>query len=146
MTNLDKNFCVIGMLIDKSSSMSDMGIGKIQEGCNEFISKQKESDIKCGTRTNLFFGTFSSHYHLVHNNVDLAGFGEVTKEDINPDGLTSLLDSLDSFIDDIGESLNAMDVKPGKVIIFILTDGEENSSRRLKGYEGRDILMKKINY
>ena len=146
MSTLDPNYCVIGMLIDKSSSMNDMGVDKIKEGCNEFISNQKQEDEKNSTKTSLFFGTFSSDYKLVHKNVDLATFGEIIEEEISPDGLTALFDSLDTFIDDVGVELENMDVRPGKVIIFILTDGEENSSRRLKGHLGRDTLMNKIKH
>jgi len=146
MSSLDPDFCVIGMLIDKSSSMSDMGVDKITEGCNDFIRSQRESDESNGTKTNLFFGTFSSTYNLVYKNINLEQFGEITKGDVQPNGLTALLDSLDTFIDDIGNSLNEMSVRPGKVIIFILTDGYENSSCRLRGYEGRDKLTKKIKH
>ena len=147
MTNLDNNLCVVGMLIDKSFSMGDMGIGKIKDGCNEFINNQKENDRVNGTRTNLFFGTFSTDYELVHNNISLKDMdGEISEKDRNPNGLTSLFDSLDSFIDDVGTSLRDMAVKPVNVIIFILTDGEENSSRRLRGEEGREKLMLRIKH
>jgi hypothetical protein len=48
-----------------------------------------------------------------------------------PDGGTALLDAIGRTIDETGARLAAMPEaeRPGKVIIAILTDGEENSSR-----------------
>jgi len=47
-----------------------------------------------------------------------------------PDGSTALLDAIGRTIDETGARLAAMSEadRPGKVIIAILTDGEENSS------------------
>jgi hypothetical protein len=49
----------------------------------------------------------------------------------SPDGSTALLDAIGRTIDETGSRLAAMpeSQRPGKVIIAILTDGEENSSR-----------------
>jgi hypothetical protein len=55
----------------------------------------------------------------------------LTMETYTPSGGTALLDAMGKTIDATGRRLAAMPehARPGKVIVVIITDGEENSSR-----------------
>lgn len=54
-----------------------------------------------------------------------------TEDDFYASGNTALLDAVSDAIDNIGNSLSAMNEasRPSKVIFTIITDGEENASR-----------------
>ena len=143
---LDPNFCAIGMLTDKSSSMSSMGVPKIVSGCNEFLDHQRQLDEQNNSRTKIFFGTFSSEYRMVHDGVDLIDMPKITEEDVYPRGMTAMYDAIHSFMNDIGDRLTSMNPRPGKVVIFILTDGEENCSKEYCGETGRKSVFDKIKH
>jgi hypothetical protein len=57
---------------------------------------------------------------------------EMVDADYRPSGCTALLDAVGGTITSIGKRLAAMPepARPGKVILVIMTDGEENSSKR----------------
>ena len=89
--------------------------------------------------------TFSDKYEVIKTNVNGREF-ELTPNDIRPDGPTALQESLCRLIDDAGTELNSMTIeRPGKVVVIVLTDGEENASRGdYSGEPGRIKLAEKI--
>lgn len=113
-------------IIDRSGSMHsivDDAIG----GFNAFLEDQKKVD---GEAT-LTFVQFDNEYEVVHENKPL---NDVPNLDLNtyvPRGSTALLDAIGRTIDTVGKRLSNTpeDKRPNKVIVSILTDGEENASR-----------------
>ncbi len=68
---------------------------------------------------------------MVHNRQDIQTARPLTLETYEPRGSTALLDAIGRTIDYIGKELASTPEadRPSKVIIAILTDGEENASQ-----------------
>ena len=75
---------------------------------------------------------FDHEYLPIHNRAAIQTAAPLTLETYQPRGNTALLDAIGRTIDYIGSELAATPEpeRPSKVIIAILTDGEENSSRK----------------
>jgi len=134
----------IAIIMDESGSMqstADDAIG----GYNSFIASQKEVE----GHANVTLVLFDNKYEIVHAGIDVKDIPDLSNETYNPGGGTALIDALSKTIDSVSDRINTMeeDEKPGKVIIIVITDGEENSSReykrsdvakKLKDYQSRD--------
>jgi len=110
----------IGMLIDASTSMSFLDENETVESLNKMIREQTEkNDV-------IFYGArFNDSYTLFKDGVDGKDI-IITEEDIEPDGMTALLDGINNIIRDVESGLKNREVD--SIIIIILTDGEENCS------------------
>ena len=120
-------------IMDSSGSMIAMGDEPLQ-GLNDFYKKQNESGEFMST---LCF--FSSEVKFIHKNITGKDISVLTNEDYKPNGMTSLYDA-------IGETVNfQIEQNPKNVLVVILTDGEENSSRK---YSKKDIkkLLEKMEH
>lgn len=118
----------INIILDSSGSM---GMGEIYNatilGYNRFLSQQKE--IKDSARINFY--QFNVGRQTVYLDRDIQVAPELTKETFRTGGGTALLDAMGQTIDDIGSRLRNLPEKdrPEQVLVVIITDGEENSSR-----------------
>ena len=114
------------LIVDRSGSMRDI-LSDAQGGINSFISDQR----KVGEA---FFTLVQFDYEVepLHEQVELSG---VTEDYVlKPRGGTALLDA-------VGATCGGYEQKGnGKVIIAIVTDGEENSSKEWS----RDSLFEMI--
>jgi hypothetical protein len=122
---MKKDHTLIGMIVDKSGSMhslTDDAIG----GYNSLIEDQRKIP-----------GTAQIIKTIFDTQVDI---GEVenlnscellSKENYQPNGYTALFDAIGKTVDHIGVYLNKLPEpeRPEKVIICIITDGDENASR-----------------
>ena len=119
----DKNKTVIGLLVDRSGSM-----GAIKEdmegGIRSFIESQKEVPGEC----QVALAQFDNVYDLVYPLTDLSDAPDYR---LVPRSMTALNDACGYFITWLGEELYKLpeDERPGTVIVNIITDGFENSSR-----------------
>jgi uncharacterized protein YegL len=123
---MSKIFTEIVCIIDRSGSMyaiKDDAIG----GFNTFLKTQKELP---GEAT-LTLVQFDTEYEMVHENSPLQDVPELNDSTFSPRGMTALHDAIGRTIDTVGKRLKNMpdENRPAKVIVSILTDGEENSSR-----------------
>jgi len=126
-------------VIDKSGSMD--AIKKDAIGAfNSFLAAQKALP----GEAKLTLTLFDTDYQIKLNGVDIKTVQDLTEKTYTPGGCTALLDAAGRTIDKVGERLSATqeDQKPEKVIMVILTDGEENSSKEYT----HEQLMKKINH
>jgi hypothetical protein len=128
------------MLVDTSTSMEVMGYEEILAGCNEFLDGQRKNDEELGSVSKFYLGTFATNYVMRYNGLSLNSIKSITRSDIPIYGMTAMYDGINGFINDISEGLEEGD----KVIIFILTDGHENSSKEMVGEKGREFVFKKI--
>jgi len=112
-------------IIDKSGSMDNIKSDAIG-GFNTFIEEQKKVEGTASVTLVLFDHT----YQVVYENKDINNVELLTDKTYIPGGMTALLDAIGRTIDDIGKRLanTEEDKRPDKVMICILTDGEENSS------------------
>jgi hypothetical protein len=74
---------------------------------------------------------FDHEYLVVHNNIAICAVPPLDSNTYVPRGMTALLDAVGRTIDDVGARLAATPEaeRPAKVIVAILTDGQENASR-----------------
>jgi uncharacterized protein YegL len=124
-------------ILDKSGSMSSLTDDTIG-GYNEFIEEQKKLPGEA-VLTTVFF---NHEYQLVHNRKDIKQIKEITRKDYIAGGSTALLDALGKTINDIGLNLHNTpeENRPGKVIFFIITDGQENSSKEFSQEKIKEMV------
>ncbi len=136
---MKKDYTHISILLDKSGSMYPIKSDVI--GClNEFIEEQKK--VK-GILT-VSFSTFNEFYSELNSFTDLTAFEPLTERSYRCTGGTALLDSFAKVIDDTGTYLSKLDdsEKPEKVLIVVITDGEENSSIEISS----EVLKEKVEH
>ncbi len=118
-----RNATDITMILDRSGSMSDCKVS-MEEALNGFITDQKTVKGEC----KFSLVKFDTEYELSLSSSDIRNVGKIT---IEPRGGTALLDAIGRTIDQTGQRLANMQEheRPEKVLIVIVTDGEENQSR-----------------
>ncbi len=121
MTNAD--LTLIAVLVDRSGSMAECR-DDMEGGLNTFVQSQagEPGDAE------ITLAQFDTKYELVW---PLNMIKAAPKYTLVPRGCTALLDSMGRFITEVGEELAERDEasRPGKVIVCIVTDGLENSSK-----------------
>lgn len=130
---MDKSKTEIVLAIDKSGSMSCLRQTVI-DSVNAFLKDQKDCE---GSATVTMYA-FDDEVMVMQECSPLEKVPELSRENYDPDGCTALLDAVGTAIDDTGKRLASLpeEQRPGNVIIGIMTDGFENSSRR---YKWKDI-------
>lgn len=125
MTKQDLTSIVI--LVDESGSMNSLQQETIS-GINAFVDDQK----KLPGSAELTLAKFSYENSYLFKNKPLTEVTPLTTDHYRPAGGTALLDSLGTAVDDLGAHLKSIpeEARPGKVIFVVITDGQENSSRR----------------
>jgi uncharacterized protein YegL len=120
-----KNYCEIIMILDASGSMCSLSNETIIN-YNNFILEQKKLSGDC----DITLVTFNHEHKTVYDKVPLKNVKDLTNSDYKPDGYTALLDTLGYVIDNVGKRLSSTteDQRPSKVVVVIITDGQENSS------------------
>lgn len=123
---MKQDFTYIAVVLDRSGSMSLVQQQTINN-FNEFVTTQ--ALVPGDARLRL--AQFDNEYEIVFDR-PLGLVEPLTHATFVPRGGTALLDAIGQTIDDLGIALKSIKEKdrPGKVIVAILTDGEENSSHR----------------
>jgi hypothetical protein len=123
----------IAFILDRSGSMSSMTHAAIS-GFNEFLAAQQTTVDDHGKPLPSTFSLvlFDHEYESIHHRVPIASVPRLGPETYQPRGSTALLDAIGRTIDELGAALAATPAadRPVKVIVAILTDGEENASVR----------------
>lgn len=132
-----EGFTSINVIIDRSSSMSHLTAETISN-FNKFLAEQKAEP---GEAT-FTLCTFSTDHTLVHDCLALNLVPELNNETYVARGSTALYDALGDTINAVGARLAAMpeEERPSKVIFLIITDGEENSSRRFTNAQVKSMV------
>ena len=118
-------------ILDRSGSMSGLESDTIG-GFNAMLEKQKKEAGECRITTVLF----DSQYELLHDRVDIDKVKPITEKDYFVRGSTALLDAMGKTMHKIER---VQQCEPSRVLMVIITDGEENSSRE---YQLETIKMK----
>lgn len=129
---------LITIVLDESSSMSSCWDTTIS-GFNEFVQGQKSADAGEANLTLIKFNGFQST--TVFNAVPLDSIPLLDKTLYRPSGNTNLLDAIGNAITSVNSHLSSLKKKdrPG-VIITIMTDGEENSSRNYSNTQIKEMV------
>jgi len=119
-------FTDITVVLDRSGSMAAVADDTIG-GFNQFLLDQKRAP---GTGV-LTLVQFDNEYEFVHTAKPLADVPPLSTATFVPRGSTALLDAIARAIGETHERIAKMHEveRPGVVIVVILTDGQENSSR-----------------
>ncbi|MGE4464179.1 vWA domain-containing protein [Sphaerochaeta sp.] len=120
-------------ILDKSGSMCGLEHDTIG-GFNALLAKQKALDSACLLTTVLF----SDSCEVLHQRVDIHQVEELTEETYQVGGSTALLDA-------IGRTLasNVQQERTEKVLVVIITDGQENSSTEYSLAQVRRMIEKR---
>ena len=113
-------------IIDRSGSMQSIKDDAIG-GFNAFLETQKAEE---GEAT-LTMVLFDDEMLTPYDGVDLQSVEPLTDQTFVPRGGTALYDAICKTIDRVGKRLAAMSDadRPDQVLVTILTDGEENTSK-----------------
>jgi uncharacterized protein YegL len=122
---MKNNYSDLTLVLDRSGSMSSIAEETIA-GFNEFVDNQKRLPVEA------FFSLvqFDDVYELVHDGIPIQDVPLLDNHTFVPRGSTALLDAIGKTIDDVGKRLASLDEdqRPEKVVVVIITDGQENSS------------------
>lgn len=120
----DINLTEIALIVDESGSMISIK-DDTEGGFNTFIEEQKKVEGKATVSLTRFEN--ASRVEYSNKPID-----RVKPLVLRPGGGTALLDAIGDTIDAVGGRISELpeEERPGSVIVVILTDGQENSSRR----------------
>jgi len=123
---MKKGLSEIICIIDSSGSM-DLIKNDAIGGFNSFLEEQK----KLPGEATLTLIQFNTDYNVIHENKPLSDVNPISDKDYIPMGSTALLDAVGKTVDSTGRRLanTPEENRPEKVIVAILTDGQENASR-----------------
>ena len=115
----------ITIVLDRSGSMASV-VGDTIGGFNRFLEDQKNAPGEAA----LTLVQFDNVYESVHDAVRIQEVPLLTTQTFVPRGSTALLDAIGRAVDETGRRLEARPEadRPAKVIVVIVTDGQENSS------------------
>ncbi|HEU5144678.1 MAG TPA: vWA domain-containing protein [Dermatophilaceae bacterium] len=132
MTN--PNLTHIYFLLDRSGSMESIRLDT-EGGFNAFIREQRDAPGEC----RVTLAQFDDAYEEVYRDLPV---DKVPPLHLQPRGMTALLDSIGRLIGDAGARISGMpeDERPGSVIVGIITDGHENSSRELSHAQVKTMI------
>lgn len=138
---MKKGLTKIIFVIDRSGSMQSVAKDMIG-GFNQFINTQKENKVgEC----RVSFYQFDDIYEEVYKNLLVENVQDLDNKTYIPRNSTALLDAVGMTINNVSDELNVLseEEKPEKVLVVILTDGEENSSQMFSIEQVRQLITEK---
>ena len=139
----DPNYSHIIFIVDRSGSMWPTA-KDAEGGIRQFL---KDQVILTGKKTFSLYQFDTEHERVFH----FAPLASGLMYELKPRGGTALYDAIMAAVTQEGETLAAFeeDLRPGRVVVIIVTDGEENSSVEHPGDEGlkhvRELLEQQQN-
>ena len=132
----------ITIVLDRTGSMEAIRDDTIG-GFNTFLNMQK-AERGQATLTLVQFDS-QDPYEVVHHFKPLAGIPELTRETFVPRAATPLLDAIGRGINDLEKGLAdlAEDERPARVVMAIVTDGQENASREFRKDQIKKMIQEK---
>lgn len=129
---MQENYTHISVVLDRSGSMNSIKNDMIG-GFNKFLTDQKAVEGKA----TFSLVRFDDVIETVINFVNLQEAKPIDSTILDPRGSTALLDAIGQTIDELGSKLAKLseDEKPSKVIVMIITDGQENSSYKFSNLQ-----------
>ncbi|MGO2305756.1 MAG: vWA domain-containing protein [Providencia sp.] len=122
-TTKDTEVLDLVFILDKSGSMSGFESDTIG-GYNSVLAENRNENGKTFITTILF----NDKTKILHNREPISKISNLTLEDYSVDGYTALLDAIGEGIEKMRE--NRKITKNNNVLFVIITDGEENKSKK----------------
>ena len=139
---MKSNYTHIAVILDRTGSMESIRDDTIG-GFNAFLQQQKDTP---GDAT-LTLVQFDSQdpYEVVHSFMEMKDVPELTRETFVPRAQTPLLDAMGRGINDLEHNLMKFgkEEKPQRVVMVIITDGQENASREFKKDQVQKMILEK---
>lgn len=126
-TEMETKRTELVFILDRSGSMSGLESDTIG-GFNGLLEEQRQGDGAVTVTTVLF----DHAYTLLHDRLDIRGVRPITRREYFARGTTALLDAMGATMEKIMavQRSTAPELRAGKVLFVIITDGLENASRR----------------
>jgi len=139
---MKNNYTHIAVILDRTGSMESIRDDTIG-GFNAFLNSQK-AEPGLASLTLVQFDS-QDPYEIVHKFKPLAEVPELTRETFVPRASTPLLDAMGRGINDLEKSLADMteDEKPSRVVMVVITDGQENASREFRKDQIEKMIKEK---
>jgi hypothetical protein len=130
----DQNYTHIELIVDASGSMHSLTDDTVK-GINSLLADQRKLDGK----VTVSYTTFNT-YPLTQ--FSMRPINEVPPISYHAGGGTALLDAVGKGIDSLGRLLRLLpsDERPGNVVVAVITDGEENSSRMFRRDQIKEMV------
>ena len=130
MTNID--YTHLTLVVDRSGSMSSVQ-EEAQGGINSLVAEQFAHPGKLTVTVSQFDDAFETVQRLSC---------EPFMYSLEPRGMTALLDAVGMEVVRTGQDLAALpeEERPGRVLLVVVTDGEENSSHEYTVAQVRSLL------
>ena len=126
------------VIVDRSGSMhpiADDTIGAF----NKFLQEQR----KAKGKTMITHVQFDNEYEVLADAVEVSKAKEYTKETYQPRGCTALYDAVGKAMTTVMARIDAMPEKSRpKVLVAILTDGQENASKEYNKDTVKSLIEK----
>ena len=124
----------LGVVFDRSSSMSHLRAAAVT-GFNTLLDEQK----KLGAPTRFSLSFFNDTVWVVHDGIPISDTGIMEPADYQPCSNTALYDGIGAMIESIAGRVDHSPY-PSRVLVAILTDGQENCSIRFSHQEVFDQI------
>lgn len=134
---MNTNLTDITVVLDRSGSMMPLRRSTI-EGYNRFLREQQATPGDCLLSLN----QFSDGLQRLRVAESIHTVAKLSRETYVPDGNTGLLDAVGWTIEETGARLAKLPEhqRPAKVVLVIITDGEENASRTYTWSRIREMI------
>lgn len=139
---MKSDYTHITVILDRTGSMEAIRDDTIG-GFNTFLQQQK-AEPGFATLTLVQFDS-QDPYEIVHKFKALAAVPELTRATFVPRASTPLLDAMGRGINDLENTLADLreDVRPARVVMVIITDGQENASREFRKEQIQKMIQEK---
>jgi len=136
---MKENYCHIVGIIDCSGSMVGLE-NDVIGGFNKFVDDQRKAK---GTAT-MSLIQFDDGYYSDFEFVNINDVPDLNRDTYIPRGMTALYDAIGKTINSTGEVLKNMNEndRPDRVVVFIQTDGQENSSLEYNANSIKQMINK----
>ena len=134
---MKNNITELVFILDRSGSMSGLESDTIG-GFNSMIAKQKKCEGECYVSTVLF----DNESNVLYDRVRLREIPKMTDRDYSVGGCTALIDAIGGaihHISNVHKYARKEDV-PEHTVFIIMTDGQENASRRYTADRIRQMI------
>jgi hypothetical protein len=130
-----KNFTDITFILDRSGSMQSR-VADVLGGYKAFVEDQQ----KLGDNACLSLVLFDTTVDTMFAGVPIKAVNPVL--DYRLGGMTALIDAIGQTIAQTGARLSALPEqdRPNKVIVVVMTDGEENASRQFTNVQIKQMV------